>query len=140
MHAAQAPDKPAVITDRGQVATYRQLNARVTRVAWVLQRLGMQPGDRCVGVQYNGIHPVEVSHALRKLRCVATPMNYRLRGAEIAYLLNDSGAKVIVAGPEFIEHIDAARPQVANGDRRHWIAVVGDEEPPPGWESYEALL
>jgi len=140
MHAAQSPDKPAVITDSGQVATYRQLNARANRVASVLQRLGMQRGDRSVGVQYNGIHPVEVSHALRKLQCVATPMNYRLRGAEIAYLLNDSGAKLIVAGPEFIEHIDAARPQVENASKRHWIAVVGDDEAPPGWQSYEALV
>jgi acyl-CoA synthetase (AMP-forming)/AMP-acid ligase II len=140
MHAAQAPDKPAVITDTGRTATYAQLNRRVNRAASVLQSMGMQRGDRCVQVQYNGLEPIELSHALRKLQCVATPMNYRLRGAEIAYLLNDSGAKVIVAGPEFLDHVDEARPQVENAEQRRWVAVVGDAEPPAGWESYETLL
>ena len=140
MYAAQTPDKPAIITDSGRVATYRQLNARVNRYGSVLRGWGLQRGDRCIQVQYNGIEPVEVSHALRKLQCVSTPMNYRLRGEEIAYLLNDSGARAIVAGPEFIEHVDAARPLVEDAAARHWVAVVGDAEPPPGWESYERLL
>jgi acyl-CoA synthetase (AMP-forming)/AMP-acid ligase II len=140
MHAAAQPDKPAVITDGGRRATYAELNARVNRFASALRAMGMRRGDRCVQVQYNGIEPVEANHALRKLQCVATPMNYRLRGAEIAYLLNDSGARVIVAGPEFIPHIDEARAQVEDPGERRWVAVVGDAEPPPGWESYESLL
>lgn len=139
-HAAQSPDKPAVITDGGRVATYDALNRRVNRFASVLQGLGLQRGDRCVQVQYNGIEPIEVSHALRKLQCVSTPMNYRLRGEEIAYLLNDSGARAVVAGPEFIAHVDAARPLVEDAESRHFIAVVGETEPPPGWLSYETLM
>lgn len=140
MHAAQAPDKPAVVTDSGRAVSYDQLNRRVNRCASALLAMGLQPGDRCVQVQYNGIEPIEVAHALRKLRCVSTPMNYRLRGEEIAYLLNDSGARVIVAGPEFIEHVDAARPSVADAPARRWVAVVGAEAPPAAWESYESLL
>jgi acyl-CoA synthetase (AMP-forming)/AMP-acid ligase II len=140
MHAAQAPDKPALIIDDGRVVTYAQLNARANRFASVLQDMGLERGDRCVVMQYNGSAGPEVSHALRKLQCVATPMNYRLRGEEIAYLLNDSDARVIVAGPEFIEHIDAARPLVLGVEDRRWIANVGDEDPPLGWESYEELL
>ncbi len=139
-HAAQSPDKPAIITDSGSVATYDALNRRVNRLAAVLQSMGLQRGDRCIQVQYNGIDPIVVAHALRKLQCVSTPMNYRLRGEEIAYLLNDSGARVVVAGPEFVEHIDQARPQVENEAQRHWIAVVGEDAPPPGWESFDALL
>jgi fatty-acyl-CoA synthase/long-chain acyl-CoA synthetase len=140
MYAAAQPDKLAIITDGGQSRTYAQLNARVNRLASVLQQLGMQRGDRSVQMQFNGVHGVEISHGLRKLQCVATAMNYRLRGAEIAYLLNDSGARLIFAGPEFIEHIDAARSQVEDREKRHWIALVGDDASPPGWESYEQLL
>ena len=140
MHAASNPEKPAVITDSGQVVSYDRLNRRVNRYASALLAMGLQPGDRCVQVQYNGVEPIEVAHALRKLRCVSTPMNYRLRRDEIAYLLNDSGARVIVAGPEFVAHVDEARPQVENAAGRRWIAVVGDAAPPPGWESYEEVL
>ena len=139
MHAAQTPDKPALITDAGRVVPYRELNARVNRAAHALEALGMQRGDRCVNVQYNGVEYIELAHALRKLQAVSTPMNYRLRDAEIAYLLNDSGARVIVAGPEFVAHVDEARPQVEDAEQRHWIAV-GPGDPPPGWESYESLL
>jgi acyl-CoA synthetase (AMP-forming)/AMP-acid ligase II len=140
MHAAQAPDKPAIITDSGRTVSYDLLNRRVNRFASVLQAMGMQRSDRCVQVQYNGSEPIEVAHALRKLQCVSTPMNYRLRGDEIAYLLNDSGGRVIVAGPEFVAHVDEARPQVEDASQRRWVAVVGSAAPPPGWESYEELL
>jgi fatty-acyl-CoA synthase/long-chain acyl-CoA synthetase len=140
LHAAATPDKLAVVTDSGETRTYAQLNARTNRVASVLQRLGMQRGDRSVQMAYNSVHGPEIGHALRKLFCVATPMNYRLRGAEIAYLLNDSGARVVFAGPEFVPHIEAARPQVEDADGRTFIAVIGDDEPPPGWESFERLL
>jgi len=140
MHAAANPGKLAIITDSGETRTYAELNARVNRVASVLQSLGLQPGDRSVQMQYNSANGPEVAHALRKLQCVATPMNYRLRGAEIAYLLNDSGARAVFAGPEFIEHIEAARPSVENAEARTFIAVVGDAPAPPGWESYETLL
>jgi acyl-CoA synthetase (AMP-forming)/AMP-acid ligase II len=140
MHASQSPDKPAVITDSGRVVTYAELNRRVNRAASALQQMGMGRGDRCVHVHYNGVEPAELGQALRKLQCVTTPMNYRLRGAEIAYLLNDSGARVIVAGPEFVGYVDEARPQVENAEQRRWVAMVGAAKPPPGWESYEALL
>jgi acyl-CoA synthetase (AMP-forming)/AMP-acid ligase II len=140
MHAAATPDKLAVVTDSGETRSYAQLNARVNRVASVLQSLGLRRGDRSLQMSYNSITGPEIGHALRKLQCVATPVNYRLRGAEIAYLLNDSGARVVFAGPEFVPHIDAARSQVEDDAARTYIAVVGDDTPPPGWESYEALL
>jgi fatty-acyl-CoA synthase/long-chain acyl-CoA synthetase len=140
MHASQTPDKPALITDSGRVVTYAQLNRRVNRAASALQAMGMRRGDRCLHVHYNGVEPVELGQALRKLQCVTTPMNYRLRGAEIAYLLNDSGARLVVAGPEFVAHVDEARPLVENAEQRRWVAFCGDAEPPPGWESFERLL
>src|SRR5947209_17782 len=127
MHAAATPDKLAVVTDAGETRTYAQLNARTIRVASMLQRLGMQRGDRSVQMAYNSVHGPEIGHALRKLFCVSTPMNYRLRGAEIVYLLNDSGARVVFAGPEFVPHIEAARAQVEDADRRTFIAVIGDD-------------
>src|SRR5207302_2814878 len=85
---------------------------------------------------YNRLEAFELGHAIRKLQAVSTPMNYRLRGAEIAYLLNDSGASVIVAGPEFTEAVDEARPDVENAGGRHWL-VYGNGPAPQGWELFE---
>jgi acyl-CoA synthetase (AMP-forming)/AMP-acid ligase II len=137
LHAAQNPDKPALITDDGRTVSYSELNRRANRCAAALRSLGVGPGDRCLHMQYNGVVGFELAHALRKLRAVATPINYRLRGAEIAYVLNDSGAVVVLAGPEFVPVIDAARAAAERADERSWIAVGPT---PPGWRAYEELL
>jgi acyl-CoA synthetase (AMP-forming)/AMP-acid ligase II len=138
-HAAQQPDKAALVDEDGTVVGYAHLNARVNRAASAMQALGLHRGERCVHVHYNCIEEFEIAHALRKLQAVSTPMNYRLRGAEIAYLLNDSGARVIVAGPEFTGHVDEARPAVEGADSRYWL-VLGRGPAPAGWELYEEHL
>lgn len=138
-HAAQQPTKVALVDESGRTVTYAELNARVNRACAVFQALGLRRGDRCVSVQYNSIEGFEIAHALRKLQAVSTPMNYRLRGQEIAYILNDSGAKVVVAGPEFTAIVDEARPAVEGAEQRHWL-VLGDGPAPPGWELFEDLM
>jgi acyl-CoA synthetase (AMP-forming)/AMP-acid ligase II len=138
-HAAQQPTKVALVDESGRSVTYAELNARVNRACAVFQALGLRRGDRCVSVQYNSIAGFEIAHALRKLQAVSTPMNYRLRGQEIAYILNDSGAKVVVAGPEFTAVVDEARPAVEDAEQRRWL-VLGDGPAPPGWELFEELM
>src|SRR2546421_4501761 len=108
-HAAQQPDKPAVIDEDGRVVTYAQLNRRANRACSALRALGVQRSDRCVHVHYNRVEAFELGHAIRKLQAVSTPMDYRLRGADMPYPLNDSGAAVVVAGPEFVAAVDEAR-------------------------------
>jgi acyl-CoA synthetase (AMP-forming)/AMP-acid ligase II len=139
LHAAQSPGKPALVDDAGNRRTYPELNARANRAASAMRRLGLQRGDRCAHIHYNCIEGFELGHALRKLHAVSTPMNTRLRGAEIAYLLGDSGAAVVVAGPEFVAACDEARARLGDAVSRRWV-VLGHEPPPPGWLAYEELL
>ncbi|HEX3604742.1 MAG TPA: AMP-binding protein [Candidatus Dormibacteraeota bacterium] len=138
-HAAQGPERLALVDDGGRTRTYAELNARANRAANALAALGLAAGDRCIHVHYNCIEGFEVGHALRKLGAVSVPMNTRLRGSEIAYLINDSGARVVVAGPEFTGAIDEARTQVEDAQGRRWL-VLGDGAPGDGWTSYEAVL
>ncbi|HEX6492750.1 MAG TPA: AMP-binding protein, partial [Candidatus Dormibacteraeota bacterium] len=139
MHAAQSPEKTALVDDAGRRRSYAELNARANSAAAALVALGLTVGDRCAHIHYNCIEGFEVGHALRKVGGVAVPVNTRLRGGEIAYLVNDSGARVVVAGPEFIAAVDEARSKVEDAEGRHWLAL-GDATPPPGWQSYEQLL
>ena len=138
MHASMSPDKPAVIDEDGRTLTYAQLNARANRAASALASLDVSPGDRCIHVHHNCVESFELGHALRKLHVVTTPMNWRLRGEEVAYILDDSGASVIVAGPEFTVVVDDARGLLDDSRTRHWIAL--GEGAPNGWLSYEELL
>ena len=137
-YAAQTPDKAALITEDGGRVTFAEFNGRVNRCAAALTGLGLQPGQDCIHAHYNCVEGFEMGHALRKLRAITTPMNHRLRGQEVAYILNDSDGRVIIAGPEFLAVIDEARAEVEDAGSRHWLAL-GDTVP-DGWESYEQLL
>jgi len=67
---------------------------------------------------------------------VVVPVNYRLRGPEIAYVLNDSGARIAAAGLDLVDAMAAAQPEVS-GDVR-FIAVGG--RVPPVWLSFSEIV
>src|SRR5258708_14454213 len=82
-------------------------------------------------MSFNSVEGFELANGLRRAGVVVVPVNYRLRGPEIAYVLNDSGAKVVVAGPDHVEAVVAASRE-GNGDVRY----VGLGDPvPEGWLS-----
>ena len=138
-HAAATPDKVALIDEDGRRVTYAELNRRVNRCCSALVAAGLRRGDRCLHMHHNRIEASELGHALRKLQIVTTSINWRLRDAEIAYLLNDSGASLIVAGEEFAAVVDEARAAVQDAAARRWW-VLGGAPAPPGWERYEDRL
>jgi fatty-acyl-CoA synthase/long-chain acyl-CoA synthetase len=110
---------------------------RANRAANALRALGVAPGDRVAVMAFNSIAGFEVSGGLGKLEAIGVPVNFRLRGAELAYILNDSGVRVVCAGPEFVEHLDAARTQLRGGVA---FAALTGAPAPQGWLSFEDLL
>jgi acyl-CoA synthetase (AMP-forming)/AMP-acid ligase II len=138
LHAAQAPDKVALISESGRTLTYDQLNRRANRAADAFSRLGIRAGDRVLHIHHNRLEAFELGQGLRKLRAVSTPMNWRLRPAEMAYLLNDSGASCMVASAEFADAVDEARPLVDDAGSRRWILF--DDARRDGWLNWEPLL
>ncbi|HKW71675.1 MAG TPA: AMP-binding protein [Candidatus Dormibacteraeota bacterium] len=134
MHAATFPNKTAVI-DGERRLDYATLNARAGQLANAFTSLGCSEGDRVAWMSFNSLEGSEISSALRRAGMVIVPVNYRLRGAEIAYVLNDSGARLAIAGPEHVDVMDAARPEV--NEHPHFVAV-GDHVP-SGWQSYREL-
>jgi acyl-CoA synthetase (AMP-forming)/AMP-acid ligase II len=134
-HAALQPEKPALVLGE-RVRTYAELNRRANRAAHALVGLGIGAGDRVATISHNSLEGLEVAAACRKLRAVGVPVNFRLREAELAYVVADSGARVVIAGRDFVDVVEAARPQTPSG-----IDHIGvTEAPPPGWHGYEALL
>jgi acyl-CoA synthetase (AMP-forming)/AMP-acid ligase II len=129
VHAASNPDKPALICGE-ETLTYRGYDERSNRAARALLGLGIQPGDRVAIMSYNSIPGSEVSSGVRKVRAVSVPVNFRLRGEELAYIVRDSGARAVCAGPEFVEHVEAAR---AHLQEVPLLVAVGDGPAPDGW-------
>ena len=134
-HAETQPDKPAVICG-AEVLDFASLSRRASRVANAFSSLGCVEGDRVAWMSFNSITGAEIANGLRRAGLVIVPVNYRLRGPEIAYVLNDSGARIAAAGPEHVEAMTAAMPEVNDGVR----FVAARREVPPGWRSYGDLM
>jgi acyl-CoA synthetase (AMP-forming)/AMP-acid ligase II len=134
-HAESLPTKPAVILG-DRTLDFASLNRAANRAANVFKSLGCEAGDRIAIMSFNSLEGSEIGNGLRRAGMVVVPVNYRLRGPEIAHVLNDSGAKVVVAGPDHVDAVTSAIPEVM-GDRR-FIAVGA--RVPDGWLSYKALM
>jgi fatty-acyl-CoA synthase/long-chain acyl-CoA synthetase len=134
-HAESLATKPAVIVG-DRTLDFASLSRRAYRAANVFKSLGCESGDRVSVMSFNSIEGFEIANGARRVSMIGVPVNYRLRGAEIAYVLNDSGAKVVIAGPDHVDVVEAARPEV-KGDRK--FVAIG-EHVPQGWLSYSALM
>jgi acyl-CoA synthetase (AMP-forming)/AMP-acid ligase II len=136
IYASAHPEKTALICG-DESLTYRAYDERSNRAARALGALGVRPEDRVAVMAYNSIAGSEVSAALRKLQAVGVPVNFRLRGEELAYIARDSGARAVCAGPDFLEHVEAARPHIP-GDPV--FVAIGGGSPPAGWVSLEEAM
>ncbi len=134
-HAESLPNKPAVILGDRSI-DFASLHRSANRMANVFKSLGCADGDRVASMSFNSIEGFITANAARRARMVTVPINYRLRGAEVAYLLNDSGANVVIASPDHVDVMMAAQPEV-KGDRR--FIAIGDHVP-DGWLSYRELM
>lgn len=135
LYAMVQPEKIALISGERSL-TYAELNARARRVANVLSDLGVRAGDRVAVMAHNSIELLEVAGGLSKLSTIGVSLNYRLREHEVAYILNDSQAKVAIAGPELVEVVNAARSEVTG--KIVYIAI--EDRAREGWLRYEDML
>lgn len=133
-HAASIPTKAAVIL-RGHVLDFATLDRRANRAANLFTSLGCEPGDRVALMAFNSVEGAEIANGLRRVDMIIVPVNYRLRAPEIAYVLNDSGARAIVAGAEFVDAVATAAAVVVD---RELIALGA--RVPEAWLSYDALM
>ncbi|MFW0794955.1 AMP-binding protein [Gordonia sp. CPCC 205515] len=94
--ARRNPDSIA-LSFEGTDLTYRELDRRVNRLARTLQRHGVTAGDRVSVLMYNRLEAVESYFAAVRIGAIAVPINFRLVAAEVRYILENSGAKVLIA-------------------------------------------
>jgi long-chain acyl-CoA synthetase len=96
IRAAAEPNKSALICG-DTVLTYAQFAAQAERVAHAWLRKGLQRGDRIALHMRNGIELATCYYACFAAGFVAVPVNTRLTPEEIAYVLENSGARAYIA-------------------------------------------
>jgi fatty-acyl-CoA synthase len=106
-HAARHPDKPAIICG-DEVTTYGQLAARSSRVAELLGDRGIRRNDRVAYLGRNSDLFFPVFFGCIQAGVVLVPINWRCTAPEIGYVLEDSGARLVLVDPDFLEVTRAA--------------------------------
>jgi acyl-CoA synthetase (AMP-forming)/AMP-acid ligase II len=106
--AQRTPAAIAIEHDRGRLA-YAQLWERAVRLANAVLAAGVKPGERVALFAQNCPEYLESYLGLQLAGVVAVPGNYRLTAAELSFLLDNSGAKAVLIGAEYLPHLDALR-------------------------------
>ncbi|HEX8058135.1 MAG TPA: AMP-binding protein [Novosphingobium sp.] len=97
IHARTKPDQAAmVIADTDEVLTYRELDEGSNRFAQLLRSLGLKPGDRIGVMLRNSLTFPIVYWGATRCGVFITLLSTHLKPAEAAYILGDSGSRVVV--------------------------------------------
>jgi fatty-acyl-CoA synthase/long-chain acyl-CoA synthetase len=126
IHAAKKPDALAW-TDGDRTWTWRDLLDRRNRLANALTKLGLAKGDHVVVYAHNSLEAMLAPSAARAANAVPVPMNHRLVADEVAYILDHSDARAVIAGESFLPMVEQVRGGAAKV--RHWILVGGERRP-----------
>lgn len=135
-HAERFPEKLALAVGAVRVS-YGELNARVNRLARALRRAGIGAGDTVAAVLHTDVEWLELLNAAGKIGALLVPVGYRLKAPEIAYMLDDSHAAVIVVDPQLLGELDRALAGRRWDDDRLWVTGPAPAE---RGASYEAVL
>ncbi|KUH94387.1 fatty-acid--CoA ligase FadD5 [Mycobacterium sp. IS-3022] len=94
-HALMQPEATA-LRFLGRTTTWRELDQRVGTLAGALRRRGVKFGDRVLILMLNRTEFIESFLAVNKLGAIAVPVNFRMTPPEIAFLVSDCRAEVVI--------------------------------------------
>lgn len=124
--------------DLSREMTFTQWNDRACRLANGLRGLGMAKGDRFAVLAYNRIEWLEFYAAAAKAGLIIVPINFRLIGREVRYILEDAGATALIVQDELMGVVEEIRGDlpITAANYIHF----GERCCPAGCRDYEALL
>lgn len=118
--------------------TFRQWHDRSCRLANALRGSGLQKGDRVGVLAYNCLEWAEVYAAMALAGLIAVPINFRLVGPEIRYIVEDCGAKAIIVQDDLLDTFESIRASLPIPVEN--AIVFGGNRYPGGVRAYEALI
>lgn len=122
--ARRHPDRPLWLAG-DRTVSYREGELRLNRVARALGERG-GPGDRVALLMPNRFEGLEAFLAVMAAGMAAVPLNTRLTAEELAYVVRDSGARIVIHAAEFAD--TAAEIRAGTTEVVHWIVVGGEDD------------
>jgi len=135
--AAKIFSQRTAIVDGVRRFTYEEFGERSHRLAGLIRNAGAQPGDRIAALCTNSHVMLELHNGVPMAGCVLVPINIRLSQREIAYILENSDARILIATQEFMETAQAlsilagVRAIVAGDDSTEYETLLKSSEPLP---------
>jgi len=131
------PDRELVVSGDGKVRmTYKSIDQRANQLAWVLKNCGIKKGDRVALFENNRWQYFEQYLAILKLGAICVPMNFRLKSPEALFILNQSGARLLLFEERYTPVFEPILGDLKHV--RHFFCTAG--ETPPWAEDYEKAL
>src|SRR5947209_18517395 len=128
--ARTQPDRIA-LSFEGRETTYAEFERHTNQVANPFLAAGFKQGDRVAFFGKNSDTYFEVFFGTAKMGGVTAPINWRLAGPEVAYILRDSRAPILFVGPEFIDVVK----KIA-GECPDLKTIVATEGKAGNWPAY----
>jgi long-chain acyl-CoA synthetase len=124
VHGSGLADRTALVLG-DQEMSWSQLYDRAKQVAQGMRAAGVGEQDRVAFLDKNGIEHFEVFYGAALLNAVCVDVNWRLAPPEVAYIVNDALAKVLVVGPDFVPVLEAMADQLTTDPL---VLVIGGHE------------
>ena len=134
----QFPRKTAVVCKDLRL-TYLQFAERAYLLGGALRAAGIKPGDRVAFLSTNCHRLLEAYYGVLEAGAVLLPLNIRLSPDELAYILNDSGARILFLEKDFLAAVDCFRHKLSTVESFHLLNAA----PEVAWlapENYDAML
>jgi long-chain acyl-CoA synthetase len=133
--AERSPESPAIRLGEVELS-YGELDERSARLATLLREKGVEPGDR-VGVMLPNVPEFPVAYyGVLRAGAIVVPMNVLLKRREIAFYLEDSGTKLLLAWHGFAEEALAggadAGTETIEVEPGSFAAMLAGHQPTPG--------
>lgn len=133
-HAEMKPDAPA-FRFLGETTTWKQTSDRMEAFAAALARRGVGFGDRVLLLTLNRPEVVISVFGINRLGAIAVPINVRLTPPEIAYIVDDADADILIVEAPLAPLVGAVAQAT---DRIRRVIVIGDAG--EGQESWADLV
>jgi benzoate-CoA ligase family protein len=107
-HAGRAPERTAIYYKDREIS-FGELQEHAARCRGACAALGITPGDRVALVMSDTPEMVIAMLGIIGMGAVVVPCSTMLKPAELQYMLEDSGAKLVIVTPEHLENAKAAK-------------------------------
>lgn len=105
------PHKTAVVSKENRF-TFGEFYERTNRIAQGLIGLGVKKGDRIAVLMNNGHQYIELYFAIPKTGGIITPLNYRLAGQELSWIVNNAEASVLIFQENYLPAVEAIKSEL----------------------------